>query len=156
MATRAHKRNGSRGYFVLALWRPKTAINVGHVLRTAFNFGAAQVLLTGQRFALSRIPTNTLQTQLCIPCTHVDDLRAAIPWDCVPVAVDLVDGAIPLPEYEHPRRAMYVFGPEDGTLGAGVTEWCRDVVSIPMAQCANLSVAAGIVAYDRVAKEARS
>lgn len=86
-----------------------------------------------------------------IPLLTVSNLREAIPFDCVPVAVDLLEGATSLPDYEHPRSAFYIFGPEDGTLGRETLEWCRDRVVIP-AGCLNLAAAVNIVLYDRAAK----
>jgi hypothetical protein len=38
----------------------------------------------------------------------------------VPVAVELRRNAEPFIEFEHPERALYVFGPEDGSLGRAV------------------------------------
>src|SRR5690606_30290164 len=73
--------------------------------------------------------------------------------DCVPVAVDLLEGATPLCEYTHPERAFYIFGPEDGTLGKAVTSWCRDVVYIPTNYCMNLAATVNVVLYDRLAKQ---
>ena len=87
-----------------------------------------------------------------IPVLQVSDLHDVIPWNCVPVAVDLVPEATPLPEYEHPERAFYVFGAEDQTLGARVLGWCRDVVYVPTAGCMNLSCAVNVVLYDRMVK----
>lgn len=80
-----------------------------------------------------------------------------IPFDCVPVAVDLVEGAIPLPSYVHPERAFYVFGAEDATLGRKVTDRCRDKIYVPMAVgCLNLAACVNVVLYDRAAKQLTS
>ena len=83
---------------------------------------------------------------------HCDDLQSVIPYGAVPVAVDLIDGAIPLPDYAHPERAFYVFGPEDGTLGSSITNWCKDVIYIPTRHCMNLAATVNVVLYDRMAK----
>jgi tRNA(Leu) C34 or U34 (ribose-2'-O)-methylase TrmL len=76
-----------------------------------------------------------------------------IPFDCVPVAIDLIDGAQPLQEYKHPERAFYIFGAEDATLGDRVLSWCRDVVYIPTKGCMNLAATVNVVLYDRMAKQ---
>jgi tRNA(Leu) C34 or U34 (ribose-2'-O)-methylase TrmL len=75
-----------------------------------------------------------------------------IPYDCVPVAVERRADAQPLPEYVHPDRAFYIFGPEDGSLGPDVLRWCRDLVVIPTEYSLNLAAAVNIVLYDRIAK----
>lgn len=136
-------------FFGIGLHYPKSAINVGHVLRAAGCFGASFVATSGQRY--TRAPTDTQSTYKRMPLLQVEDLHADIPFDCVPVAVDLVPGASRLETYKHPKRAFYVFGPEDSTLGKAVLGWCRDVVVIP-AGCLNLAAAVNVVLYDRTAK----
>jgi tRNA(Leu) C34 or U34 (ribose-2'-O)-methylase TrmL len=88
-----------------------------------------------------------------IPTLYSDSLHDVIPVDCVPVAVDLIDGAKSLVTYKHPERAFYIFGPEDGTLGKAVTDWCRDVIYIPTNHCMNLAACVNVVLYDRMAKQ---
>lgn len=140
-----------RGYAAIGLVGPKTPANVGGVMRAAQCYGAALVAIQGQRFAKS--PTDTMAAWRHIPVIHADDLHFVIPYGCVPVAVDLVPGATPLPEYTHPERAFYVFGPEDGTLGRRVLDWCRDRIMVPTSGCMNLAATANVVLYDRCAKQ---
>jgi tRNA(Leu) C34 or U34 (ribose-2'-O)-methylase TrmL len=68
------------------------------------------------------------------------------------VAIELVPGAEPLPTFEHPRNAVYVFGPEDGSIDAMSRKHCHRFVSIPSYHCTNLSMAVGLVLYDRFIK----
>lgn len=144
---------GPRGYAAIGLFQPKTACNVGSALRAAGCYGAAMVATTGKRFGVAL--TDTMKAYRRIPFIRCDDLREIVPFDCVPVAVELVDGAVPLTEYSHPQRAFYVFGPEDGTLGKNVLEWCRDVVFIPTDGCMNLAACVNVVLYDRMTKQRR-
>jgi len=88
-----------------------------------------------------------------MPFVQCDNLHDVIPYDCIPVAVDIIEGAIPLQEYEHPERAFYIFGAEDNTLGHRVTSWCRDVVYVPTNHCMNLAATVNVILYDRMAKE---
>ena len=76
----------------------------------------------------------------------------AIPYNCVPVAVDLLEGATPLPRYVHPERAFYIFGAEDATLGKRIIDRCRDKIVIPTSYCMNLAATANVVLYDRMVK----
>ena len=69
------------------------------------------------------------------------------------VAVELIDGAISLPEYEHPKRAFYVFGGEHMTLGRPVFSWCRDRIFIPSQGSLNLGACVNVVLYDRLCKQ---
>jgi tRNA(Leu) C34 or U34 (ribose-2'-O)-methylase TrmL len=110
--------------------------------------------MTGNRFR--RASTDTMSAWRHLPLIEAADLRDVIPFDCVPVAVDLVVGARPLTNYTHPDRAFYVFGPEDGTLGPEILKWCRDVIYVPTDGCMNLAACVNVVLYDRMAKEQRA
>jgi tRNA(Leu) C34 or U34 (ribose-2'-O)-methylase TrmL len=138
------------GYAAVGLHHPKTLRNVGGVLRAAACFGAALVVVSGVRYRVQ--PTDTGHAYRHIPLLQVADLRTVIPYDCVPVAVERRAAAVPLPDYDHPERAFYIFGPEDGDLGARAFAWCRDVITIPSQDSLNLAAAVNIVLYDRIAK----
>ena len=81
-----------------------------------------------------------------------DAVLDALPEDCVPVAVERVSTARPLPDFEHPERARYVFGPENGALDETILKCCTHAVAIPGHECSNLAAAVNVVLYDRVAK----
>lgn len=144
-----------RGFAAIGLMRPKDVHNVGGVLRAAFCYGAALVAIQGDRTPI-RSSQDTPQAWRHIPVLRGDDLRAMIPFDAVPIAVDLVPEAISLPAFQHPQRAFYVFGPEDGTLGAATLDWCRHRVAVPTRACMNLAATVNVVLYDRIAKAERS
>lgn len=141
-----------RGYACVGLDNPKNSLNVGSALRAAGCYGAALVAVGGERNRYRRAPTDTQATHRHIPLMRVNDLRTIIPFDCIPVAVDIIEGAIPLYEYKHPERAFYIFGAEDATLGKRVLSWCRDVVYVPTNYCMNLAATVNVVLYDRMVK----
>ena len=144
-----------RGYAVIALDNPKSPANLGGAMRAAQCYGASLILIGGKRMArIKSIATDTMKAYRHIPVMWVDDVMDHIPYDCVPVAVDLLDGAKALPDYAHPERAFYVFGPEDGTLGKRVIEKCRDKVMVPTFGCMNLAATVNVLLYDRLAKTA--
>jgi tRNA(Leu) C34 or U34 (ribose-2'-O)-methylase TrmL len=138
------------GYAAIGLFNPKNQYNVGGVLRAAFCFGAAMVALTGIRYRAHR--TDTAGAFRHIPLLQVADLHEVIPYDCVPVAIERREDAIPLPLYDHPQRAFYIFGPEDGDISNAILGWCRDVVYVPTHHSLNLAAVVNIVLYDRLAK----
>lgn len=140
-----------RGYSAIGLHQPKTPANIGSVLRAAGNFDVAMVAASGKRY--SKAPTDTMKAYRHIPLLQVDDLKSIVPYDCVPVAVDLLYGAQDLMDYHHPERAFYIFGPEDGTLGVNIVRWCRDCISIPTNGCMNLAGCVHVVLYDRLLKQ---
>jgi len=152
---KAEDRHGSRrGYAAIGLVQPKASVNVGGVLRAAGCFDVALIAVTGRRY--KRAPTDTLAAYRHLPLLQVDDLRAVIPYDCVPVAVELSRGARSLVGYTHPRSAFYIFGPEDGSIPMSVQSWCRDVVYVPTTWCLNLAACVNVVLYDRMAKAGRA
>jgi tRNA(Leu) C34 or U34 (ribose-2'-O)-methylase TrmL len=141
-----------RGYAAIGLDNPKNGVNVGGALRAAGVYGASLVVLGGERPKKIRHCSDTMKAWRHIPMVLVDDVFDAIPFDCVPVAIDLLPKAKPLPEYKHPERAFYIFGAEDATLGARIIDRCRDQIFIPTARCMNLAATVNVVLYDRLAK----
>ncbi len=146
-------RIATRGFCAVGLVNPKTGPNIGSAMRAVGIYGAALLVIEGDRF--KRIPTDTMKAYRHTPVLNAP-LRDAIPFDCVPVAVDLVPRAKSLIEYQHPERAFYIFGPEDSTLGVKHLEWCRDVIYIPTNGCMNLAATVNVVLYDRMAKQKQS
>ncbi len=138
------------GYAAIGLDNPKCPANLGGVMRAAGCYGAAMVAISGNR--MKNTPTDVFKRWRTMPVIETEDLRLVIPYDCVPVAVDLVPGALSLAGYTHPARAFYIFGAEDATLGARTLSWCRDVIYIPTAGCMNLAATANVVLYDRLVK----
>jgi tRNA(Leu) C34 or U34 (ribose-2'-O)-methylase TrmL len=139
-----------RGYAAIGLDNPKSALNVGSALRAAGVYGAAFVAASGVRFGPGA--TDTMKAYRHLPLLRPDDVFDVIPYDCVPVGVDLVDEAMSLPQYVHPERAYYIFGAEDATLGKRVLSRCRDVVYVPTSGCMNLAATVNVVLYDRLCK----
>jgi tRNA(Leu) C34 or U34 (ribose-2'-O)-methylase TrmL len=144
----------SRGFSAIGLMRPKDVHNIGGVLRAAYCYGAAMVAIQGDRTPI-RSSQDTPQAWRHPPVVR-GDLHALIPFDAEPIAVDLVDDAVPLPAFQHPQRAFYVFGPEDGTLGAATLEWCSRRIMVPTRTCMNLAATVNVVLYDRMAKADRA
>jgi len=142
-----------RGFAMIGLHNPKNGVNVGGTLRAAQCYGAAGVIIDGaRRNNLMRHPTDTMKAHRHIPVTWVDDLFGAIPFDCVPVAVELTPDAKPLDGFKHPERAIYILGAEDATLGKKTLERCAHIVSIPTVGCMNLAATVNVVLYDRQTK----
>jgi len=139
-----------RGFAAIGLEHPKSLENVGSALRACHCYKASMMAITGKRF--KRASTDTFKTHLHMPVIEVEDLRLVLPYNCVPVAVDLIPGAQCLIGYKHPERAFYIFGPEDGTLWKSVISWCRDLVYVPTENCMNLAATVNVILYDRVAK----
>lgn len=148
-----HPRHHQRGYAAIGLDNPKTPANVGSTLRACSCYGVSLLAVSGKRY--SRHCSDTMKQWRHMPLLQVDELHTAIPYDCVPVAVDLVDGAKSLVDFVHPERAFYVFGAEDATLGDRVLSWCTQRVMVPTLACMNLAACVNVILYDRLAKQLR-
>lgn len=144
------------GYFGVGLYDCKNGYNVGGVIRATAGFDGRFVVVQGERWK-DKGNWKNMDTEggyLRIPCfLGVQDIYQHKPEACVPVAIELTDSAIPLPEFEHPKVAMYIFGPEDGALPDGLLANCEHRVYIPSNYSLNLYSAVTAVAYDRVAKQ---
>lgn len=139
----------SRGYAVLGLINPKHECNVGGVMRAAHCYKVAGVYVQGKRY--KKESSDVHKTWRHIPVLNVDTLVA--PLDCQMVAVELTDGAEDLTTFQHPQRAMYIFGPEDGSIPPKVLAQCPHKVKIATQGCMNLAATANVVLYDRLAKQ---
>jgi tRNA(Leu) C34 or U34 (ribose-2'-O)-methylase TrmL len=144
----------NRGLAGIGLYIPRKQENIGGILRAAYNFDASFIAIAGTKY--KKNATDTPKAYRHIPLFHVTNLKEIIPYDCIPVAVDLLEDATPLPDYIHPRSAFYIFGPENGTLGQEVTDWCDDKIYIPTTQCMNLAATVNVILYDRLAKRRTS
>lgn len=141
-----------RGYIAIGLVAPKNEHNVGGALRAADCYGAGLILLQAPRYR--HWATNVTRAERRIPMI-VGPICEHRPFDCPMVVVEIVEGATPLPAFQHPQRALYVFGPEDGSVPTNIIERAQHVVSIPTRHCMNLAATVNVVLYDRIAKANR-
>lgn len=143
------------GYSSVGLIRPKDSASIGSVLRAAFCYEAKLVVIQGDRSNVKSC-TDTTKAWRHMPVLRNDDLFSVIPYGATPVAVDLVNDAEELQNFEHPERAFYIFGPEDGTLGKSVLDRCLRKVMVPTRVCMNLATTVNVILYDRMAKRLRA
>ena len=66
------------------------------------------------------------------------------------VGVEIVDEAIELPSFRHPRQAAYVLGAERVSLPPALLARCAHTVRIPTRFSVNVALAGAIVMYDRL------
>lgn len=122
-------------------------------MRAAGCFQADAVFYTGQRYVrAARFNTDTKDVSKKIPLTGVSCLLEGVPQESKIICVELVEGAIPLPDYQHPDQAFYIFGPEDGTISQQVIDKADAVVYVPTIGCLNLAATVNVVLYDRISK----
>ena len=147
----------ARGYACVALEGPTDPVNVGHTLRAAMCFDARMVIIAGAPVGLhvNRLHTDPQRAWRHIPTLQVDDVFDALPFDCVPVGIEMTGDAVDLVQFAHPERACYIFGPENGSVSADTLTRCEHIVKIPTALSLNLAATVNVVLYDRLAKSPR-
>lgn len=145
----------------VALVNPKYARNVGAAVRAASCFGVHQVWYTGNRIAAEierkkRLPREVrMRDYKDVDLIQFDYFYDQFNSGIVPVAVERRPNSEELPAFEHPERALYVFGPEDGSLPQMHLSLCHRFVIIPTRHCVNLAAAVYLVLYDRMVKTER-
>ncbi|HOY68426.1 MAG TPA: TrmH family RNA methyltransferase [Candidatus Ozemobacteraceae bacterium] len=152
-ADRAAGSHDTWGQACIAIDHPQDPKNIGSALRAAGCFGVSLIAIAGAHYR--KASTDVGHQYRRTPLLEVDDLRLTVPYHFVPVAVELVEDAVPLPEYEHPELAYYVFGGEHMTLGRRTLSWCRDTIYIPTRASLNLAACINVVLYDRLTKCSR-
>lgn len=138
---------------IVGLVNPKGPTNVGGVMRAAGCYQADEVRYTGHRWEQgAKFHTDTQNASWSIPLKAMDNLLEGLPEGTQVICVDLIEGAIPLPEFQHPEKAIYIFGPEDGSIKQELVDRADQVVYVPTVGCMNLAASTNVLLYDRLAK----
>ena len=139
---------------IIGLSNPKSPTNIGAVLRAAGCYKADAVIYTGTRYdKAAKFQTNTKKMAQTIPLSGVESMLDDLPQDMKIVCVDFAEGATLLPYFQHPEKAIYIFGPEDGSISQDVADRADHVVYVPTVGCMNLAASVNVVLYDRLAKQ---
>jgi tRNA(Leu) C34 or U34 (ribose-2'-O)-methylase TrmL len=143
------------------LCEPKYAHNVAMVLRLASSYAFAQVWFTGDRMEIDlrenprkkRLPREErMRGYRDVELVNHARPLDLFPADVVPVAVEVRPRSESLRSFVHPARALYIFGPEDGSIPTPVIVRAHRFVVIPTRHCLNLATAVATVLWDRAAK----
>jgi len=141
----------------IVLLRPLIEGNVAQVVRAAACFGVTRIEIYQPRYE----PASGRKGDRKPRPLRMKDYRSVqlttaaavhFPTGSTPVAVEFMDEAEPLWTFDHPDHAVYIFGPEDGSIEHATLAQCQSVVRIPSRFCLNLAAAVNIVLYDRICK----
>lgn len=139
---------------VVVLQNPKYLNNLAATKRACASFGVEHLVYTGDRldWNVERIPRELRMKDYNL----VQLKNHGRPFDLfsklTPVCIELVQGSESLPAFKHPEDALYVFGPEDGSVSQVFRRLCHRFVSVPSKHCLNLAATVNIVLYDRISK----
>lgn len=140
-----------KGYFAIGIEGASKPMNMGNLVRSAHAFGAAFVFTINAHYKLREARSDTSRTQDEVPWYDWDTPEdMVLPKKCQIVGVELLDEAIDLPSFTHPRCAAYVMGPERGDLSPDMRAKCDHIIRIPSKFCINVQIAGAVVMYDRI------
>ena len=143
----------------IALFNPKYAHNVGAAIRACSCWGADELIWSGKRVLHPdewpedvRIPREErMKGYRDVKLTRSERFKNLID-DLTPVAIEICEGSENIFDFEHPENALYIFGPEDGSIPGTIKQHCHRFVQIPTKHCLNLGCAINVVLYDRAVK----
>ena len=137
----------------IGLIDPKSPTNVGSVMRAAGCYAVDSVFYSGDRYTFAKqFNTDTQNARHKIPLTQTEHLLNNVKENMSIVCVDLIEGATPLPEFKHPENAIYIFGPEDGSISQSIIDAADHAVYVPTIGCMNLAATVNVLLYDKLAK----
>ena len=142
-----------RGYFGIGIFHGKTKSNIGTLWRSAAILGADFIFTIGKRYKAQS--SDTMKAPRHIPLYHYtdyDDFFRHLPYGCPVIGVELTDRSIPLQQFIHPERCVYLLGAEDHGLPESILIRCQNIVQLLGDYCMNVATAGSIVMYDRAVK----
>jgi tRNA G18 (ribose-2'-O)-methylase SpoU len=141
-----------RGYFGIGVEGINKPFNVGNLFRTAHAFDASFVFTIAATYRRAEgalaDTSDSLQNLPFYSFPSVAELL--LPRGCSIVGVELMDQAVELPSFNHPRCAAYVMGPERNSLSPALVARCDHIIRIPTRFCLSVGIAGALVMYDRL------
>ena len=144
----------------IAIINPKYERNVASIIRAASCFDVKQLWITGKRLLFDhenqreRLPREMrLSDYNDVEIIFYDRFIDRMPENAVPVAIEILPGSESLLHFEHPENAVYLFGPEDGSVTKPYRHLCHHFVHVPVKHCMNLASTVHIVLWDRFLKK---
>jgi tRNA(Leu) C34 or U34 (ribose-2'-O)-methylase TrmL len=123
-------------------------------MRAAGCYGASAIYYTGKRFArAAKYHQDTKNASQHIELSAVESFTELAGQHRTLVCVEFAVGATPLSEFIHPDHALYIFGPEDGSVDQSIIDVADAVVYVPTIGCMNLGATVNVLLYDRMAKQ---
>jgi len=141
-----------RGYFGIGVEGINKPFNVGNLFRSAHAFDASFVFTVAATYKRSEgTLADTSDTLANLPFYAFPAVgELMLPKGCALVGVELMDDAVELPSFTHPRCAAYILGPEKSSLSPALTARCDHIIKIPTKFCLNVGIAGVVVMYDRL------
>ncbi|MDA9773817.1 RNA methyltransferase [Saprospiraceae bacterium] len=140
-------------YFGIGIYKPKTEENVGTLWRTAYVYGASFIFVIDAKY--KKQSSDVFKVWSKIPLFQYKTIEAfldTVPYSCKIVGIEMDEDAIPIKEYEHPQRGVYLLGSENNGLTKELIDKCQDLIVMPGEESLNVAVAGSVVIFDRINK----
>ncbi|MCP3925886.1 MAG: RNA methyltransferase [Desulfobacterales bacterium] len=141
------------GFYGIGILNNANEFNVGTLWRTAYILGAAFIFTVTKKYKPQSSDVTKAWTK--IPLFHyrtIDELKWNLPHSTKLIGVEMTKESIPLIQFKHPIRGVYLLGNEKIGLSENILDECESVVSLPGDSSLNVAVAGSILMYDRVSK----
>ena len=145
-----------RGYFSIGVENISKPMNLGNLIRSAHAFGANSVFTISphKRVVENKDKINKSDTSKSVnhlPYYEWDKINdISIPRGCKIIGIEITEDAEDLQNFVHPLQAMYILGPEKGSLSSETLSRADHIVKIPTSFSLNVAIAGAIVMYDRI------
>ena len=149
--------NFTNEFYGIGILNGKTPENLGVLWRSAQNLGASFIFTIGNRYAKQASDTHNAVKSM--PYYHYENFQEFFkntPKGTRIVGVEMNENALPLEDFEHPRRCVYLLGAEDHGLTNEAINHAHFLVQFPSKMSLNVAVAGSIVLYDRTRAKQRS
>ena len=156
MSKHRYKLSDQERFCGLGFLYPKHEQNVAIAFRSAVAMGLADFLFTVGPCQYVRPQADTIDSYKLKPCWQFDDVMEMVkkrPLCTELVAVELTDDAVPIEEFEHPKRALYLLGNERDGFGDNIRHFKKRVKLPSIGVSMNVAIASSVILYDRYMKE---
>ncbi len=134
----------------IGIFMPRSETNMGTLWRSASLLGASFIFTIGRRYQKQSSDTNKSWAQIPLyNYTDFEDFFRHLPYSCQLVGVELDEKAVPVEQFQHPERCVYLLGAEDHGLPPTVLSKCHHLVQLPGKTSLNVASAGTVVLYDR-------
>ena len=150
----AIKKEQNKGFFGIGVMQLQTGANLGTLWRSAYILGASFIYTIDHRY--KHQSSDVQHSWAKIPLYQYEDFDhfySSLPYSCRLVGVEMDDRSVPIKEYAHPNRAVYLLGNEANGLPPAVIDRCHELISLPGKFSLNVAVAGSIVMFDRVNRD---
>jgi len=140
-------------YFGIGIYQPKTEENLGSLWRTAYIYGASFIFIIDAKY--KKKSSDVLKVWSKIPLFQFETIDAfiqTVPYSCKIIGIEMDKRAIPIKEFVHPVRAIYLLGSENNGLTNELKNKCQELIILPGKESVNVAVAGSITIFDRINK----